>query len=72
MRRKEERSNVQHRGTDLGGHDQLVVDHVVGREAHSEEGAGGVKVARHASPAVDVLPYTLCSGRSHDCEWVVY
>ena len=39
----------------LGGHDQLVVDHIVGSEAHAKEGAGGVEVGRHAVPCVDVL-----------------
>ena len=39
----------------LGGHDELVVDDVVGGEAHAEEGRGGVQVHRHAGPRVHVL-----------------
>lgn len=39
----------------LGGHDQLVVDDVVRRVAHPEQGAGGVQVTRHARPHVHVL-----------------
>ena len=47
----------------LGGHDELVVDDVVGGEAHAEEGRGGVQVHRHPRPRVHVLPDPLQSGR---------
>ena len=36
-----------------------MVDDVVRREAHAEESAGGVQVARHARARVHVLPETL-------------
>lgn len=39
----------------LGRHDELVVDDVVGRVAHTKQGAGGMQVARHACPHVDVF-----------------
>ena len=58
MRLKSKRS-AQQAAADLGGHDQLVVDDVVRREAHAEESAGGVQVARHARACVHVLPETL-------------
>ena len=45
--------------TDLGGHDQLVVDHIVRSESHAKERAGGVKVTGHPSTTVYVLPDTL-------------
>lgn len=39
----------------LGGHDELVVDDVVGRVAHTEQGAGGMEVTRHARPHVHIF-----------------
>ena len=43
----------------LGGHDQLVVGDVVWCVAHPKQRAGGVEVARHAGPHVDILSDTL-------------
>jgi hypothetical protein len=37
---------------------ELVVDHIVGSEAHPEERASGVEVGRHPRPGVHVLPDT--------------
>ena len=45
--------------TDFGSHDELVVDDVVRRQPHPKQGAGGVKMAGHPSPTVDILSYTL-------------
>lgn len=45
--------------THLGGHDQLMIHYVVWGVAHSEEGAGGVQMARHPCPDVHILPNTL-------------
>lgn len=39
-----------------------MVDDVVGRVAHPEQGAGGVQVARHARPDVHVLADALQGG----------
>lgn len=39
----------------LGRHDELVVDDVVGRVAHTKQGAGGMQVTRHACPHVDIF-----------------
>ena len=43
----------------LRSHDELVVDDVVGSEAHPEQCTGRVKVARHPRPAVYVLSESL-------------
>ena len=43
----------------FGGHDKLVVHNVVGGVTEAIEGAARVHVARHARPAVDVLPHGL-------------
>lgn len=43
----------------LGGHDELVVDDVVGSVAHAKEGAGGMEVTWHARPHVDVFTNAL-------------
>ena len=60
-------TTVSERLTDLhvllGGHDELVVDDVVGGESHSEEGRGGVQVHRHPRPRVHVLSDPLQTGR---------
>ena len=55
----DERRVPQRAATDLGRHDQFVVDDVVWRKAHSEEGAGGVQMTRHTCTRVHVLPETL-------------
>ena len=46
----------------LGGHDELVVDDVVGGESHAEEGRGRVQVHRHARPRAHVLADALQAG----------
>jgi len=43
----------------LGGHDELVVDDVVGGVAHTEQGAGRMEVTRHACPHVHVFTNAL-------------
>ena len=45
--------------THLRSHDELVVDDVVRSEAHPEQCACRVEVARHPRPAVHVLSETL-------------
>ena len=39
----------------LGGHDELVVDDVVGGVAHTKQGAGGMEVTWHACPHVHIF-----------------
>ena len=49
----------------LGGHDELVVDDVVGGETHAEEGRGRVQVHRHSGPRAHVLADPLKPGGLH-------
>lgn len=43
----------------LGGHDELVVDDVVGSVAHTKQRARRMEVAGHACPHIHILPNTL-------------
>lgn len=43
----------------LGGHDELVVDDVVGGVAHAKQGAGGMEVTWHACPHVHIFTNAL-------------
>lgn len=43
----------------LGGHDELVVDDVVGSVAHTKQGAGRMEVTWHACPHVHIFTNAL-------------
>lgn len=50
---------MQRQALHLGCHDELMVDDVVGRVAHTKQGAGGMQVTRHACPHVHIFPDAL-------------
>lgn len=56
---------MQQQAPHLGCHDELVVDDVVGRVAHTKQGAGGMEVTWHACPHVHIFTDALGANSRH-------